>query len=264
MTPGANIWGNNRIETAELIEREHMNHEAIIICQSLYRGNTRRLAKAMAYTLGCRVISTDEARQMDLSTYKVVGLGSGIYFTSHHPELIEITEMLGENQRAFVFSTRGAPMVGAYHRAMKHALKHQNVQVIGEFSTKGFDCTGPFILIGGGNKGRPNERDEQKAMRFVKRILPQYTVDDTAAEKGHFVSINQNCIACGTCVSVCPMQVFAFEEEHVKPTSELDCIHCGMCQRACPERAIAVRHGAFDAIRIAKRHAQRTGLQESH
>ena len=97
-------------------------------------------------------------------------------------------------------------------------------------------------------------------MRFVQRILPQYTVDDTATEQGHFVSINANCVACGTCVSVCPLDVFSFEDEQVKPTGELDCIHCGMCQRACPERAIAVRHGFKDAIGIAKRHAKRTSL----
>lgn len=237
-----------------------MNHEAIIICQSLYRGNTQRLAKAMAYTIGCRVVSAEDALKMDLSTYKVVGLGSGIYFTAHHPKLVEVAETLRADQRAFVFSTRGAPMVGSYHRAIKDALKARGVAVIGEFSTKGFDCTGPFILVGGGNKGRPNEKDEQKAMRFVQRILPQYSVDDTATEQGHFVSINANCVACGTCVSVCPLDVFSFEGEQVKPTGELDCIHCGMCQRACPERAIAVRHGFKDAIGIAKRHAERTSL----
>lgn len=237
-----------------------MNHEAIIVCQSLYRGNTLRLANAMAYTLGCRVVSAEDALKMDLSKYKVVGLGSGIYFTAHHPRLIEVAETLSANQRAFVFSTRGAPMVGKYHRAIKDALKTRGVQVIGEFSTKGFDCTGPFILVGGGNKGRPNERDEQKAMRYVKKILPQYTLDDTATEPGHVVSINQSCIACGTCVSVCPLQVFSLEGERVMPIREQDCIHCSMCQRACPERAIAVRHGFAEAIGIAKHHAKRTSL----
>ena len=237
-----------------------MNHEAIIVCQSLYRGNTLRLAKAMAYTLGCRVVSAEDALKMDLSTYKVVGLGSGIYFTAHHPRLIEVAETLSANQRAFVFSTRGAPMVGSYHRAIKDALKARGVSVIGEFSTKGFDCTGPYILVSGGNKGRPNERDEQKAMRYMKKILPQYTVDDTATEPGHVVSINQSCIACGTCVSVCPLNVFSFEVERVKPVREQDCIHCGMCQRVCPERAIAVRHGFAEAIGIAKHHTKRTSL----
>jgi len=68
-------------------ERE-MNQEAIIICESMYLGNTMRLAKAMAFALNCRVVTAREALTMDLSQYKVVGLGSGIYFTAHHPLLI--------------------------------------------------------------------------------------------------------------------------------------------------------------------------------
>ena len=154
-----------------------MNQEAIIICESMYQGNTMRLAKAMAFALNCRVVSAGEALAMDLSQYKAVGLGSGIYFTAHHPLLIEAAERLTPAQQAFVFSTHGAPMVGRYHQAIEKTLKRQGVCLLGGFSTKGYDCTGPFILVNGGNKGRPNERDAGKAIRFVSRILSQYAAD---------------------------------------------------------------------------------------
>jgi ferredoxin len=237
-----------------------MNQKAIIVCESMYLGNTTRLAKAMAFTLNCRVVSAGEALAMDMSQYEVVGLGSGIYFTSHHPLLIEVAERLNPAQQAFVFSTRGAPMVGRYHHAIENALKQRGVRLLGEFSTKGYDCTGPFILVNGGNKGRPNERDSQKASKFASRILPQYAADLSAVPKGQFVHVTEACIACGKCVAVCPLQVFTMQDGRSLPKREQDCIHCSLCQMACPERAIHIRHGFLDAIRIAKHHAHRTSL----
>lgn len=237
-----------------------MNQEAIILCESMYRGNTMRLAKAMAFALNCRVVTAAEALTMDLSQYKAVGLGSGIYFTAHHPLLIEAAERLTSAQQVFVFSTHGAPMTGRYHHAIEETLKRKGVCRIGGFSTKGYDCTGPFILVGGGNKGRPNERDAEKAVRFVSRILPQYTADLTAVPKGHFVHVTEACIACGACAAVCPMRVFTIEDGKSQPADETECIHCSLCQETCPQRAIHVRHGFREAIQIAKRHAHRQSL----
>ena len=226
----------------------------------MYQGNTMRLAKAMAFALNCRVVSAGEALAMDLSQFKAVGLGSGIYFTAHHPLLIEAAERLTPAQQAFVFSTHGAPMVGRYHHAIEETLKRQGVRLLGGFSTKGYDCTGPFILVNGGNKGRPNERDAGKAIRFVSRILPQYTADLRVVPKGHFVHVTEACIACGKCAAICPMQVFTIKDGKSQPEREQDCIHCSLCQYACPERAIHIRHGFADAIHIAKRHAHRQSL----
>lgn len=239
-----------------------MNRESIIICESMYRGNTMRVAKAMAVALNCGVVSTKQALDMDLSIYQSVGLGSGIYFTAHHPLLLEVAARLTPAQEAFVFSTHGAPMLGRYHSALKATLLEGGVRVIGEFSTKGYDCTGPYILVGGGNKGRPNERDERKAMRFVSRVLPQYAVDLTKTEGGHNVSVTADCIACGKCEQVCPMRVFTLRDGKAQPEREQECIHCSLCQQACPQSAIRVRHGWKEAIGIAKRHAGKRSLAD--
>ena len=237
-----------------------MNEEAIIICESMYRGNTRRLADAMGFALNCRVVSAKEALDMDLSRYKSVGLGSGIYFTAHHPLVIEAAERLNSTQRAFIFSTHGAPAVGRYHIALGEALRKNGVTIAGEFSTRGYDCTGPFILVGGGNKGKPNERDEQKAMRFVSHLLPQYARDLAKTPDGRFVYVNEDCAGCGKCAEVCPMRVFEMGQGKSQPVREEDCIHCSLCLGACPQRAIRIHHGFWDAIQIAKRHAHRRSL----
>lgn len=237
-----------------------MNQEVVIICESLYRGNTMRLARAMSVALNCRVVTAQEALRMDLQTYQVVGLGSGIYFTAHHPRLLEVAQRLNPTQQAFIFSTHGAPTKGRYHAALNEALRRNGVPLLGEFSSKGYDCTGPFILIGGGNPGRPNERDEKKSERFVEHILPQYAIDWADVPKDRFVRVNESCLACGKCVSVCPTHVFTLSANKAQPQREEDCIHCSLCLQVCPEGAIRIRHGVWDAIQIAKRHAKRRSL----
>ncbi len=239
-----------------------MNKEAIIICESMYHGNTQRLAKAMAYELNCKVVNSYEASSMDLSPYKIIGLGSGIYFTSHHPRVIDVASRLIPNQKAFIFSTHGSPILGKYHATLKLELIKRGIPVLGEFDSRRFDCTGPFIMIGGGNKGRPNERDEQKSIRFVAKILPEYHKDLSLVPKGSHVHVDNACIACGKCIAVCPMNVFNMKDGRVVVVKDNACIHCSLCQYNCPAQAVSVKHGLIDAVRIAKKHVKKKGLYE--
>lgn len=238
-----------------------MNKDVIIIYESIYHGNTIKIAKAMAQKLNCKVITAEEAEKTNLAEYKIIGLGSGIYFTSHHPKLINLAESINSQQKAFIFSTHGAPVLGKYHQKLKSVLKDRRVELLGEFSCKGYDGTGPFIIIGGGNKGKPNEKDERKAMKFVSKILPEYCKNTNTVKKGKFVEVRaEECIGCGKCVNICPMGVFKIENKGSVPIKNEECIHCLLCVDNCPCQAIAVQHSWGEAIHIAKRHAKKTSL----
>lgn len=237
-----------------------MNKDVIVICESIYQGNTMRLAKAMAYRLNCKLVTAQDAAAIDLKQYKVIGLGSGIYFTSHHPKILDIAQELNINQKAFIFSTRGGPFLGNYHETLKQRLIEGKIEIIGEFSSKGFDCTGPFIIVGGVNKGRPNEKDAQKAIRFISSILPQYLKKLSTVPEGHFVLVDSACTQCEKCINTCPLNVFSIVEGKVVPKNQQACIHCNLCQKECRTQSISIRHGFVDAIRIAVNHAKRKGL----
>ena len=49
--------------------------------------------------------------------------------------------------------------------------------------------------------------------------------------------VNNNCVKCGTCASVCPVSAFHVSDEQyvVDPDT---CIDCGACAAGCPVDAI--------------------------
>lgn len=238
-----------------------MNKEVLIICESIYHGNTKKIALAMGRKLRCKVVSCEEAFKEDLDNYKVIGLGSGIYFTSHHPKLISIAEKIKSTTRVFIFSTHGRPFLGSYHHKLKNTLMKNNVTVIGEFSTRGYDCTGPYNIIGGGNKGKPNERDEIKSEKFVSKILPDFCKDKGSIKSHENILINNNkCIGCGKCASICPLMVFKFENGKPVIKNKENCIYCSLCKNICKNGAISLHFSFKESIFIAKRNAKKTSL----
>lgn len=237
-----------------------MNERVIIVCESIYHGNTFKLAASMAKRLECKVIDFEEALKNDLSSYEVIGLGSGIYFTEHHPKLMRVAEKLNDQQKAFVFSTRGNPKLGKYHQALTQKLHNQGVKICGEFSTKGYDRTGPFVIFNGGNKGRPHEADLMKAEKFIMNILPEYVYKTHEIPKGRNVFVHESCIGCKKCIEVCPMYVFEMNNHKATVVNERDCTHCSLCVENCNQHAISIHHTKKELIQIAIRHKDKKGL----
>jgi len=53
----------------------------------------------------------------------------------------------------------------------------------------------------------------------------------------------KKCTGCKTCIDICPMQVFEFDNEKKKSTVKKpnDCIGCKACEVQCPQGAIKVQ-----------------------
>jgi len=265
-----------------------MNNNCIIIYESIYNDNTLKLAKTMAQTLGCHRVTTDEALALNIDDFQTIGLGSGIYFGKHHPKLFDVVEKLDlSQQEVFIFSSRGNPFLGKYHQPLKDVLVEKRKNIIGEFSVRGYDETGPWVIIGGGHRGKPNEKDLKKANRFVRQTIPQHCMPDYYLQVEHKLPIREgepnsyvigangskvlicgdrvtfnhnNCNGCGKCVTICPMGVIEIENKKAVCKRELDCTLCQLCVINCKQRAITLHYNWRDAIKVAKRHAKRTSL----
>jgi flavodoxin len=138
--------------------------KSLIVCASKSQGNTRRVADRMAE-------SVDPAT---IREYDLVGFGSGIYYMTVDARLQKLMRRVPavDHIRAFTFFTSGArelPLVG-YHKPVRKQLESKGFEVIGSFSCRGLDTVGPFGFIGGINRGRPNDRDLDRAAKFVARL----------------------------------------------------------------------------------------------
>jgi len=51
---------------------------------------------------------------------------------------------------------------------------------------------------------------------------------------------SDDCVHCGACVGICPVEVFSIDEEEKVEAESTKCIHCGVCVKVCPVQALAL------------------------
>ncbi len=148
---------------------------SLIIYKSVYKGNTKKIARALKEELDCEMKTPEEIKDLKPSEYDLICFGSGIYIRKHHKSLLKFIDNLPDMKKtkAFIFSTSGLPKIPVIHnfnKKIKKKLERKNLKVIGTFNCRGYE-EGPFKLIGGINKGRPNEEDLEKAKEKLRKIL---------------------------------------------------------------------------------------------
>ncbi|MDI6725187.1 MAG: flavodoxin family protein [Methanobacterium sp.] len=140
-----------------------------IIYKSVHRGNTKKIAEAIAKPLNADLFDLKDFSKDIIKKYDLIGFGSGIYYYRPHKKLRKFVEELDnvEDKKAFVFSTSGD---GRSMGWLEKKLSSKGFNVLDEFYCKGFDTFGPYKLVGGMNKGKPDEKDLKNAMKFADNL----------------------------------------------------------------------------------------------
>lgn len=146
--------------------------KSIIIYESVHHGNTEKIAKTIAEILKAELVKPKDINIDKLKDYDLIGFGSGIFYGRFHKNILKLVKEIKaeNNQKAFVFSTSGQGKEES-NRSLKEELTKKEFKIIGSFACKGFDTFGPFKLIGGISKGRPNDEDISNARKFAKDIM---------------------------------------------------------------------------------------------
>lgn len=149
-------------------------NNALIVCVSVSRGNTAAVADALAAPLDAQVVPPEEVDLASVADHDVVGFGSGIYYGTCHPRLRRLVERLPQaaGTRAFVFTTsgRGRAQHLPWQAPLETLLRAKGYDVIGSFACRGHDVWGPLGLVGGINRGHPDNRDLDRARAFADRV----------------------------------------------------------------------------------------------
>ncbi len=142
---------------------------------SRHHGNTRKVLEAMAAEGEIDLIDVTARQAVRLEEYDCIGFASGIYGFEFHKAVVQFArQYLPQGKPVFfVYTYGGAKGTGA--KALAEIAREKGCPVLGEFSCKGYDTFGPFKLVGGIAKGRPNERDLEKARGFFRSLRQSFS-----------------------------------------------------------------------------------------
>ena len=141
---------------------------------SRHHGNTRKVLEAMAEEGHLDLIDVTARQAVRLEEYDCVGFASGIYFGKFQESVLSFArQYLPAGKPVFFVYTYGGTK-GSSTKALADIAREKSGQVLGEFSCRGYDTFGPFKLVGGIAKGRPNARDLEKARKFYRALQQKH------------------------------------------------------------------------------------------
>lgn len=145
--------------------------ETLIVYHSEHHGNTKKLLDAIAKEGNVTLLDASCGAGMDCGAYGLIGFASGIYYQKFHEDVINWVERnLSPGKRVFFLYTCGVKR-DSYADDIALAVGRKGAQLVGTHACLGYDTFGPFKLVGGIAKGRPNEEDIAGAVRFYRGIV---------------------------------------------------------------------------------------------
>ena len=141
-----------------------------IIYYSRHHGNTKKLLDALAAQGEVDLFDVTGDREPDLLPYDLIGFASGIYYSSFHDSVLQFAgRNLPCGKAVFLIYTYGVKR-NNYTNAISQVARAKDSRIVGEYGCRGFDTYGPLSRIGGIAKGRPNDRDIARAVRFFEEL----------------------------------------------------------------------------------------------
>lgn len=146
---------------------------AICYC-SYHHGNTLKLLEAIAAEGEVDLIDVTTCQSAQLEKYDCIGFASGIYAFEFHKTVAEFARQYLPQKKPvfFVYTYGGTKGTGA--KSLSEIARRKNCPVLGEFSCRGYVTFGPFKLVGGVSKGRPNAQDLKNARIFYQNLKESY------------------------------------------------------------------------------------------
>ena len=145
--------------------------KAVIVYASTHHGNTRKLVDAISEKYPVALIDATAEKQTDLSQYDLIGFASGIDFGRFYaPVEAFLKNNLPRNKQVFFLYTCAMDREG-FTKNMAEEAREKGSEILGTYGCRGFNTYGPWKLIGGMNRGHPNEKELAGAVRFFEGLL---------------------------------------------------------------------------------------------
>ena len=144
-----------------------------IVYSSTHHGNTEKVLNKIKEKFPETVlIKAGDFNPDDFNRYEAIGFASGIFYLKFAKPVDKLFEraLVSGVQKLFFIYTAGADNAG-FEKTLRKKPEQSGKICLGIFGCKGFDTFGPLKLIGGLNKGRPNEDDFKNAIDFFGKNI---------------------------------------------------------------------------------------------
>lgn len=155
-----------------------MDLRTVIVYRSKHHGNTKKLVDAIVTahpeidTIDVGALGKNE--YPDLSPYHVIIMASGIYYGNFDKDLLRVADhCLRDGDKVVGLMTYGG-QAKFNGRDLDGVCRMKFANLLCMYGCPGFDTCGPFKLVGGMNKGRPNQEDIDGAVAFYDRLVEDY------------------------------------------------------------------------------------------
>ena len=138
---------------------------------SKHHGNTKKVLDAIKeYDPEVVFIDVTDRHEVNLTGYDRIGFASGVNYSKFADQVLNFARVnLPPQKDVFFIATAGNPME-LYFSSIANIAKDKRCRELGRFQCKGFDTFGPFKLVGGIQKGHPDEKDLQEAVEFYQNL----------------------------------------------------------------------------------------------
>ncbi len=145
-----------------------------IIYSSVHHKNTEKIVQTVAQRIpDITLIDSTKVVMKDLQSFDLIGIASGIYFGKFHKSILKfVRDNLPEHKNVFFIYTCGSSNPN-YTNHIHEIVNEKKCAVLGTYSCFGFDTFGPFKIVGGIQKGHPDEKEISDAVDFVFKIINQ-------------------------------------------------------------------------------------------
>ena len=141
---------------------------------SRHHGNTLKVLQAMARETEMDLIDVTVRRTVRLEDYDCIGFAAGISGFEFQKAVVDFArQYLPAGKPVFFVYTYGGAK-GSGTRSIAAVAEEKGCPVWGEFGCRGYCTFGPFRLVGGVAKGRPDARDLEDARQFCRDLLQRH------------------------------------------------------------------------------------------
>lgn len=144
-----------------------------VIYDSFHKKNTEKvLLGVQAAQPDIELVKAKDFDEAVLEHADAVGFASGLYFGKLSKRLLAVIERVNSKETGPVFYMYTATIRNRrYERSLQKQTRLAGKRLLGIWFCRGYNSYGPFKLLGGVNRKRPNADDIKRAIAFVEGIM---------------------------------------------------------------------------------------------